>query len=551
MDLNECRARVKDSMEKAFVTKDQESFISSKGTPLSWIFDFRPLLLDGDTLSMITELFWDTLKNELPCQVGGLETAAIALTAGLVMKAKEQGNSIGGFYIRKSRRKDGFQKSIEGKLNGEKIILVDDALNSGKSFMRQLKALDEEGRSVHAICTLIRFRVSSYYEEFNKRGIKIYSIFTLDDFPMTGGMSAVADKESPAPPKEIFKINWRFASEGPSYFHVLPKSAPAIDDNRVYFGADNGTMWALNQSDGSVAWKFATLFGAGEKRIYSSPALAAGNVYFGAYDGNVYALDAETGVKRWIFREADWIGSSPAVAPDLSCLFVGLEFGLWYKQGGLASLDLTTGEKRWWREVPSYVHSSPLYIRDLGLVVVGSSDGSVYALRAKNGAEAWRYKSDGPVRASFAYDKKTRTVAFGAGDQDKGIYILDAKSGTLKHRIETLEPIYSTPIASDGVLFYGVLDKRTFKIDIASGKITWEHWAQSRVFADPVLIDGHIYIGSNDGRLYELNEKTGECRGYFQASERIVNRIAYNQKTKRFFVPTYANELYCLSRLDT
>jgi hypothetical protein len=44
-----------------------------------------------------------------------------------------------------------------------------------------------------------------------------------------------------------------------------------------------------------------------------------------------------------------------------------------------------------------------------------------------------------------------------------------------------------------------------------------------------------------------LGPRNGALRSFFQASERIVNAIAYNERTKRFFVPTVANEIYCLS----
>ena len=540
------RARI---AERSFFTEEHSVIVSSKGKPMSWTFDFRPLLLTN-AIDSVCELFWDRLEKELPFQVGGLETAAITLVTGMVLKAKQKGRDISGFYVRKSRRKDGLQKSIEGDISDERIVLVDDALNSGKSFMRQIKALEEIGKNVYAICVIVRFRDEAFYEEFHKRGIKIFSIFTLDDFPVSGGMEGFAKTQvrKIAPPKAYFDIEWKFASSNPSYFRILPKSAPVLDDTRVYFGADNGALWALNQSDGSVAWSFKTLFGADGKRIFSSPAIASGLVYFGAYDGNVYALDAETGKKKWVYLEADWIGSSPCVAEDLGMLFVGLEFGLWRKQGGLAALDLKTGEKKWRADSESMVHSSPAYSKALGIVAVGSTKGAVNAYNASDGKLLWSFESAGAVRAGLAFDAGRDMIAFGS--EDKNIYVLKASTGALIHKIETLEPVYSTPLIKDGTLFFGILDKRMLSIDLDTGTIRWEFWAMARVFSTPVIVDERLYFGSNDGRLYELDPKTGNETGYFQTTERIVNKIAYNARTKRFFVPTYANELYCLSRIE-
>lgn len=534
----------KEILERAFVPKEKKASTLPNGMAAGWIFDMRPLLLKSKTLDMICELFWAQLEAEGPFQVGGLETASIPLISGMVMKGKERGVNVSGFYMRKSRRKDGLQKHIEGEITDEKIVLLDDALNSGKSFIRQLKVLEEAGKKVHAICVMIRFRDVSFYEYFRERGIKIFSLFTLDDFPATGGMDSYNKKRNDIPVRDIFSVEWKFGSNNPVYFHVVPKSAPAIDDERVYFGSDNGTMWALNQSGGSVAWSFKTLFGAGNKRIFSSPTVHDGLVYFGAYDGNVYALDAVTGEKRWVYMEADWIGSSPCVAPDLGLVFVGLEFGLWKKGGGLAALDLKTGEKKWWAITSTTVHSSPLYSAVHGVVVCGSTEGIVYAFRARDGKLLWRYATGGAVRASFAFDEKRGLVCFGS--EDKYIYVLKTETGELVHKIETLEPVYSTPLVDGNRLYFGVLDKRMWCVDLNTGNVEWTFWTHSRVFSTPALAEGNIVFGSNDGRLYELDPKTGTELSYFQTTERIVNKTAYNPNTKRFFVPTYANEIYCL-----
>jgi outer membrane protein assembly factor BamB/orotate phosphoribosyltransferase len=534
-----------EAMREALIKNGEEKFLNPQGLQSPWIFDFRKLLLKSDTLDAASRLFLDELKGLPRFQIGGLETASIALVGGMLLRAAHEGRPLNGFYIRKSRKKDGLQRQIEGNLTDEDVVLVDDILNSGRSFMRQIAVLEQEGRRVSAICVLLRFRDLSWYEEFSKRGIRIHSIFSLEDFP---GVGMRADEEKLAQPRTPYEVEWRFQSKDPSLYYVVPKSAPVCDDERVYFGADNGTMWALNQSDGSVAWEFRTLFGVGEKRIFSSPALAYGKLYFGAYDGNFYCLDAASGKKIWVFREADWIGSSPTVAEDRGVVFVGLEFGLWKKEGGLVCLDLETGTKKWQSTLATYVHSSPRYSKKLGIVVVGSSAGTVNAYDAASGALIWSVQAEGAVRASFAFDDRTGTVAFGA--EDSHIYIVRAGTGEVLHRIPTFEPIYATPLSLDGTLYFGLLDKRIVAVDMESGTLLWQHWTHARVFSTPVLIGGRLIIGANDGRLYELDAKTGKELSYYQVSERIVNRIAHNASTGKIFLPTHANELYCLRRAN-
>lgn len=516
----------------------------------TWVFDFKHHLLSSETLEATSTLLWSEIKKFGPVQICGLETTAIALVAGVVLKAQQDGVHTNGFYIRKSRKKNDLQKIIEGAVRDEPIVIVDDILNHGKSKVQQIELLESIGKKVIAVAVVMRYRDRAYYRYLNEKGIEIISIFSTDDFPQTGGLEQLA-KEQRIAPKELivpWNVQWHFASSDPYLGLVVPKSGPVIDDERLYFGADNGIFWALNQKDGTVAWKFQTLFGSKKKRILSTPALHNGTVYFGAYDGNVYALDAQTGTKKWIYMDADWVGSSPVVATDLNTVFVGLEFGLWKKQGGIVALDAATGKKKWSHTIETLVHSSPAYSPAYRTVIIGSAGGTINAYNAKTGAARWNFAAKGAMRRGFALDEKRGVVCFGS--EDGCIYALDIKTGALKYKIATMSAVDSTPLVHSGFLYVGSTDKRVYCIDLTNGSVKWAQWTGGRVFASPVMIEGSLFIGSNDGRLYELNPTTGEEISFFQATERIVNAPAYNPTTRMFFVPTHANEIYCLKRKE-
>ena len=92
------------------------------------------------------------------------------------------------------------------------------------------------------------------------------------------------------------------------------------------------------------------------------------------------------------------------------------------------------------------------------------------------------------------------------------------------------------------------MDKRLYCIDALTGVLLWKFETEGRIFSSPTIIDGKIYCGSNDGKLYEIDAQTGIMSGFRQVTERITNKIAHNEKTKRFFLLTFANELYCLEK---
>jgi len=115
-------------------------------------------------------------------------------------------------------------------------------------------------------------------------------------------------------------LKWEFSTEsdGPEY------SSPAIYNDIVYVGSDDGYIYALNANTGELKWKYKTGY-----CIYSSPAISSdGMVLIGSYDGNIYALDANTGDLKWKYRTGGWIFSSPAIADKK--VFVGSKDGKIY-----------------------------------------------------------------------------------------------------------------------------------------------------------------------------------------------------------------------------
>jgi outer membrane protein assembly factor BamB/adenine/guanine phosphoribosyltransferase-like PRPP-binding protein len=524
-----------------------------------WIFDFRSILMEQEAMEHLAALFWDSFPAEDHIQIGCIESAGIPLATALVAHAGKYGKHASGFYIRKSRKKDGLAKMIEGTFDpNQSVVLVDDILNSGKSMRRQIEVVRAAGGVIKAFWTIMQFRDDAFYDS-DGRALERRSLFTLNDFEETLGLRNIT---RPAVlPRAQYEVLWKFESKDPGFVHVVPKSDPAIDDDTVYMGSDSGIFWAIDQTDGSVRWQYRTGFHPKGKGIFSSPALYKDTVYFGAYDGNVYALNRKTGKRTWIYYEADWVGSSPAIAADLGLLFIGLEFGLFKRRGGIAAIHLESGKKLWDYRMPCFSHSTPLYIHKHREVVIGSNDGSVYLFNATNGDLIWKFEtgtlteeelaagfSQYDIKESFAYDEKRDIIIF--GNKAGRLYSIARSTGTLVSTFEAAFGFYSTPLIHDDSVYLSSLDKNMYCLDLGTFSEKWRWNAGARVFASPTLVNGHLFIGANTGRLTELDPATGAELSYMTFTERITNRIAYNSATERFFVPTYANEVYCIKKLS-
>jgi len=86
------------------------------------------------------------------------------------------------------------------------------------------------------------------------------------------------------------------------------KASAAVHNGKVFVGTKSGTMWALNSTDGSIAWSKP-----GFTSISSSATVSDGRVVFGAEDGFIYVLNETDGSVFWKYETKAVMVSSPTV----------------------------------------------------------------------------------------------------------------------------------------------------------------------------------------------------------------------------------------------
>ncbi|MFA5352044.1 MAG: PQQ-binding-like beta-propeller repeat protein [Candidatus Gracilibacteria bacterium] len=529
------------STKSVILGESGENIVSTKNVKSKWLLDLRRTFMDAEGLELSAQLFWRQMQRKFPFQVGGLEAGSVPLVAAILLEGRRQGFITNGFFIRKERKPHGRQQLIEGILDKHPIVVVDDLFNGGGTLNKVVVALAEMRRKVAEAFVIVDYENPIGEKLLHEKKIKLNSIFALSDL----GLS----KSSPKP-KQIskFEYGWRFAPLELGHFHVVPKSSPALDTEKIYFGSDASIFWALSQKTGKPVWSFQAGRDRQGKGIFSSPALHRGRVYFGSYDGNVYCLDTKSGKELWRFAEAEWVGSSPAIAADLGMLFIGLEHNVAGKKGSIVALDLETGKKVWDYTVKEWLHGSPTYCCEKGLVAIGTNDSIFYLFRAKDGKKLWEFHTSGPIKYAPTFDLKRNSVIFGC--HDGRVYILDLDSGKELWSIQTGDVIYSTPLIVGDRCFVTSTDKKLYILDLIKKKLLKEVRVAGRILATPVALGNKIYFGATDGRVYELDSRKLEITGSIQFPERITNAIRYSLKRKTFYALTYDNQLFSFKKLN-
>ncbi|HKV58824.1 MAG TPA: PQQ-binding-like beta-propeller repeat protein [Ktedonobacteraceae bacterium] len=147
-----------------------------------------------------------------------------------------------------------------------------------------------------------------------------------------------------------------------------PGSATVVANGLVYFSDKNGYVYALHESDGSVAW--ATQIAKLSVDDVSTPAIAPnGDLYVGSLDNFLYDLNATTGAVNWKASNVGGLDSSPALANGV-VYFASFNSNIY-------ALDATTHAVLWTFTTGGKSFSSPIVVN--GWLYCGSDDGKLYA----------------------------------------------------------------------------------------------------------------------------------------------------------------------------
>jgi outer membrane protein assembly factor BamB len=269
-------------------------------------------------------------------------------------------------------------------------------------------------------------------------------------------------------------------------------SSAAVFNGVVYFGSDDGKVYAANAASGAVLW--TTITGGA---VRSSPAVVNGVVYVGSQDGKAYALNATTGAIVWTATIGTPIGdSTPAVSN-----------GVVYILGSaLVALDATTGATLWTFPVSDIASESSPVVAD-GRVYFGTgtptATGTLWALNAATGAFVWNAPVTGRITSAPAVANGVVYVSSGF----MGIKTIaevngfDAATGNKEFFFSPdFEMIESSPSVANGVVYVGTTVGRIYALNATTSAVLFSFATGAGIVSSPAVTDGVVYV--NNGSLY-------------------------------------------------
>lgn len=312
-----------------------------------------------------------------------------------------------------------------------------------------------------------------------------------DSWPMFRGNQKQTGIASGALPDQL-ELLWKFETEGP----IL--SSAVIADGKVFFGADDFNVYALNFESGEKVWEYKT-----EAPVEAPPMYLDGTIYIGSTDNYLYSLNARDGSLNWKFETFDKIVGSANWAHFEGEPNPLIVIGSY--DGALYGLDSKSGEKKWEYVSQNYINGSPAVLEDK--TVVGGCDALVHSVSIKNGTALSTFEVDAYIAASVAYnDGKIYVGHYGNEfvciDMDEQELVWNYKDRNF--------PFMSSPAVTDSYVVFGGRDRQIHCVEPETGDEIWKFRTRGKVDSSPVICDDEIVVGSEDGRLYRLQLSDGK-----------------------------------------
>jgi outer membrane protein assembly factor BamB len=326
---------------------------------------------------------------------------------------------------------------------------------------------------------------------------------------------------------------WTYETGG----HAIA-SSPVVADGRVFFGADDGFVHAVDFETGASLWTFES-----EDIIEAPPLIHDGRVYIGSSDMRFYALDAESGSVAWTLETDERVlgGANCVTAPDGS--------GTWILVGSydnkLYCVDAVTGAIQWTYETDNYVNGTPAIVGDA--VVFGGCDSALHVVDIATGEPRKKVQLCPDCHIAGSVAVRGDTVYFGHygnafvavdmnqaeviwtyesgrfpffsapaigtdrivfGGRDKALHCANLDDGAPLWTFKTRRKVDGSPIICGDKVVFGSGDGQLYIVSLADGRELWSYDVGRSIFSSPAVAGGVILVGAHDGRLYAFGPES-------------------------------------------
>ncbi|WP_039055879.1 outer membrane protein assembly factor BamB [Enterobacter sp. Bisph1] len=301
---------------------------------------------------------------------------------------------------------------------------------------------------------------------------------------------------------EIWSINLAEKDGWFSTRAALLSGGVTVSGGHVYVGSEKAQVYALNTSDGSLAWKSKV---AGE--ALSRPVVSDGLVLIHTSNGQLQALNEADGASKWTVNldmPALSLRGESAPTSAFGAAIVGGD------NGRVSAVLLQQGQLIWQQRISqangpteidrlSDVDTTPVIVGNV--VYALAYNGNLTALDLRSGQIMWK-RELGSV-SNFVVDGNRIYMI----DQNDRVLALTTDGGvTLWTQSDLLHRNLTAPALYNGYIVTGDSEGYVHWINVEDGRFVAQQKVDSSGFlTEPVVAGGKVLIQAKDGTLYALS----------------------------------------------
>jgi len=272
-------------------------------------------------------------------------------------------------------------------------------------------------------------------------------------------------------------------------------------------GSHDNTMYCFNATTGETLWTFNPHTENGY--FCAGSAVAYGMVYELNMDGHLYALDVNTGNVVWKYKGPGplMFPGNPTVADGKIYATTGqtASYANYTSESEFACLDAYTGQPLWKLPIEAFAPRESVAVAYGNLYLIPG-----YVTTMVDSESGEEYSTDNQVWAigTTSWPMWRHDPAHSAIGQS------GPENLTLRWNFTTNGAVTSSPSIVEGRVYVGSQDKNIYCLDARSGSLIWKfHTNEPNMTtfgSSPAVAGGKVYIGPDDGNFYILDADTGE-----------------------------------------
>lgn len=168
-------------LEKAFKYSEEPVFKLVSGRMSNYYFNCKAVTLHPEGMYLIGNIIFDMIQESGAKGIGGLTLGADPIAGAVTYTSYLRKKPVEAFVVRKNAKAHGTMQWIEGNIiAGDKVVVVDDVITTGKSTIEAITRAKEGGLEVVKVIALVD-RQEGGKENIEALGHKVETVVTREE----------------------------------------------------------------------------------------------------------------------------------------------------------------------------------------------------------------------------------------------------------------------------------------------------------------------------------------------------------------------------------